>query len=221
MSVALAARNCPWPVPMLGPLELRPFGRLLRALVINYTPDIAVSGLQAAVLQYRAELLRFLTARRATADEAEDVLQDLYVKVRTLNGGPVAEPRAYLYRMTANLLFDRRRTAARRSERERHWTEAQTGSDQELDDRPNAEQELAAREELDIVSRVIGALPERTLDILRRYRIDGDGQREIAAALGISLSAVEKHLQRAYRAVVEARARLDGDLSAPVTEAGE
>ena len=143
------------------------------------------------------------------------------MKVRTLNGGPVAEPRAYLYRMTANLLFDRRRTAARRTERERHWTETQTGPDQELDDRPTAEQELAAREELDIVSRVIGALPERTLDILRRYRIDGDGQREIAAALGISLSAVEKHLQRAYRAVVEAKARLDGDMSVPVTEAGE
>jgi len=108
----------------------------LRARVINYTPDIKVSGLQAAVLQYRAELLRFLTARRATADEAEDVLQDLYVKVQTLGGGPVAEPRAYLYRMTANLLCDRRRTSARRTERERHWTETQLGPDQELDDRP-------------------------------------------------------------------------------------
>ena len=221
MSVALAARNCPWPPPMLGPRQLRPVGRLLRAPVINYTPDIAVSGLQAAVLQYRAELLRFLSARRATADEAEDILQDLYVKVRALHGGPVAEPRAYLYRMTANLLMDRRRTAARRTARERHWTDAQLGPEQELDDRPTAEQELAAREELAVVSTVIGALPERTLDILRRYRVDGDGQREIAAALGISLSAVEKHLQRAYRVVVEAKARLEGVTSAPVAEAGE
>jgi RNA polymerase sigma-70 factor (ECF subfamily) len=206
---------------MLDPRQLRPVGRLLRAPVINYTPDIAVSGLQGAVLQYRAELFRFLTARRATADEAEDILQDLYVKVRSLQGGPIAEPRAYLYRMTANLLLDRRRTAARRTAREQHWTETQLGPEQELDDRPNAEQALAAREELAIVSRAIGALPERTVEILRRYRIDGDGQREIAAALGISLSAVEKHLQRAYRVVVEARARLDGELNAPVTEAGE
>ena len=220
MSVALAARNCPWPPPMLRPRQLRPLGRLSRAPAINYTPDIAISGLQGAVLHYRPELLRFLAARRATADEAEDILQDLYVKVRGLQGGPVAEPRAYLYRMTANLLLDRRRTAARRTVRERHWTDAQLGSEQELDERPTAEQELAAREELAIVSRAIGDLPERTRDILRRYRIDGDGQREIAAALGISLSAVEKHLQRAYRVVVEARARLDADLNAPVTEAG-
>jgi RNA polymerase sigma-70 factor (ECF subfamily) len=206
---------------MLGPRQLRPVGRLSRAPVINYTPDIAVSGLQGAVLHYRAELLRFLVARRAAADEAEDILQDLYLKVRGLQGGPVAEPRAYLYRMTANLLLDRRRTAARRTVRERHWTDAQLGPEQDLDDRPTAEQELAAREELAIVSRAIGALPERTVEILRRYRVDGDGQREIAAALGISLSAVEKHLQRAYRVVVEAKARLDGDLSVPAAETGE
>jgi RNA polymerase sigma-70 factor (ECF subfamily) len=190
-------------------------------VTIDTTPDIAVSGLQGAVLKYRAELLRFLTARRATPDEAEDVLQDLYLKVRTLHGAPVAEPRAYLYRMTANLLFDRRRTAARRTIREQHWTESQLGAEQEIDDRPSAEQALAAREELAIVSQAIGGLPERTLEILRRYRVDGDGQREIAAALGISLSAVEKHLQRAYRVVVEAKARLDGDLSGPAPGAGE
>lgn len=221
MSVALAARNCSWPQPMLGPRHSRPLRRLSRAPVINYTPDIAVSGLQAAVLQYRAELLRFLSARRATADEAEDILQDLYVKVRAQHGGPVAEPRAYLYRMTANLLLDRRRTAARRTVRERHWTDAQLGAEQELDDRPTAERELAAREELAIVSGAIGTLPERTRDILRRYRVDGDGQREIAAELGISLSAVEKHLQRAYRVVVEAKARIDADMTAPAAGLGE
>lgn len=221
MSAALAARNCPWRPPMLGPRRLRPFRRLSRAPAINDMSDIAVSGLQEAVLHYRAELLRFLAARRAAADEAEDILQDLYVKVRGLHAGPVAEPRAYLYRMTANLLMDRRRTAARRTMRERHWTDAQLGAEQELDERPSAEQELAAREELAIVSRAIGALPERTVEILRRYRIDGDGQREIAAALGISLSAVEKHLQRAYRVVVEAKARLDGDANIPAAGTGE
>jgi RNA polymerase sigma-70 factor (ECF subfamily) len=34
-------------------------------------------------------------------------------------------------------------------------------------------------------------------------------QPEIAAELEISLSAVEKHLQKAYRALIEVRRRLD------------
>ena len=206
-----AERACRRRDPMLRARQMRPHGRLARANVINHTPDIAASGLQAAVLKYRAELLRFLTARRAAADEAEDILQDLYLKVGTLDSGPVAQPRAYLYKMTANLLFDRRRTAAHRANRERLWTEAQLGPEKEIDDRPSVEQALAAREELRIVAEAVATLPERTAEILRRYRIDGDGQKAIAADLGISLSAVEKHLQRAYRVVVEAQARLDAD----------
>jgi RNA polymerase sigma-70 factor (ECF subfamily) len=48
---------------------------------------------------------------------------------------------------------------------------------------------------------VLRSLGERTDYIFRRHRVEGIPQRDIAAELGISLSAVEKHLQRAYRAV--------------------
>jgi RNA polymerase sigma-70 factor (ECF subfamily) len=187
-------------------------GRVGWAKVITQTPDILVGGLQAAVLEYRSELLRFLAARRATPDEAEDLLQDLFVRVRTMDSGPIAEPRAYLYKIAANLLFDRRRSAARRSQREQIWTEVQLGDEMEIDERPSVEHEIAVRQELAIVAAAIAALPERSADILRRYRIDGAEQKAIAAALGISLSAVEKHLQRGYHAVAEARSQLDAGL---------
>ena len=167
------------------------------------------------MIHYRAELARFLAARRVPPDEAEDLLQDLYLKVRALESGPIAEPRAYLYRMTANLLFDRRRSAARRTSREKLWTETQLGAEREVDERPSAERQIVMREELAIVAGAIAALPERTADILRRYRIDGEAQKAIAAELGISLSAVEKHLQRAYRVVIDAQALLDADLPHP------
>ena len=140
------------------------------------------------------------------------MLQDLFVRVRTMESGPIAEPRAYLYKVTANLLFDRRRSAARRATREQIWTEAQLGPEMEIDERPSVEQEMAARQELHSITAAIAALPERTAVILRHYRVDGYEQKEIARELGISLSAVEKHLQRGYRAVTEARARLDAGL---------
>src|SRR5690349_6033597 len=73
-------RRCLASGAMLPDTSMRPPGRLMRAPTIEPLPDIARGGLQAAVLAYRAELLRFLAARGAAADEAEDVLQDLYVK---------------------------------------------------------------------------------------------------------------------------------------------
>jgi RNA polymerase sigma-70 factor (ECF subfamily) len=160
-------------------------------------------------------LLRYFIARRVPPDEAEDILQDLVVKLESHASGPVAEPRAYLYRMAENLLFDRIRSEGRRRGREKAWVAAQAGATLDADDRPSPEQALIARERLALVSAALAALPERTLFAFRRYRIDGMPQREIAAELGISLSAVEKHLQKAYQTVVEAQKRLDADTRHP------
>jgi RNA polymerase sigma-70 factor (ECF subfamily) len=171
--------------------------------------------LRTALLEHRAALLRYFIARRVPPDEAEDIMQDLIVKLESHASGPVAEPRAYLYRMAENLLFDRIRSEGRRRGREKAWVAAQAGATLEADDRPSPEQALIARERLALVSAALAALPERTLIAFRRYRIDGMPQRQIAAELGISLSAVEKHLQKAYQVVVEARTRLDADTHSP------
>ena len=62
------------------------------------------------------------------------------------------------------------------------------------------------------ISAALAALPDRTLQIFRLYRLDGLRQREIAAELGISISSVEKHLRRAYQVVVEAQESLVTDI---------
>ena len=178
------------------------------------------NGLLRAALEHRAALLRYLGARRVPPEEAEDLFQDLVVKLESLASGPVAEPRAYLYRMTENLLLDRIRSDGRRRGREQAWMAAQAGATLETDERPSPEQVLISRERLALVSAALADLPERTLSVFRRYRIDGVPQRQIAAEAGISLSAVEKHLQRAYRAVVEAQRNLDADSPCPQRHEG-
>jgi len=178
-------------------------------------PDRMGGLLRAALVEHRAALLRYLIARRVPPDEAEDIMQDLVVKLAGHASGPVAEPRAYLYRMAENLLLDRIRSEGRRRGREQAWVAAQAGATLDADDRPSPEQALIARERLALVSAALAALPERSLFVFRRYRLDGTPQREIAAELGISLSAVEKHLQKAYHVVVEAQARLDADTQDP------
>ncbi|MGI4880449.1 MAG: RNA polymerase sigma factor [Janthinobacterium lividum] len=169
------------------------------------------AGLMQVFMTLRPALTRFFAARGARPDEAEDLAQDLFLRIEEQTIGPVAEPRAYLYRMADNLMLNRRRSASRRIRRETEWSGRPGGIDVEADDRPSAEAVLAARERLAHVDRVLDALPERTAVCFRRFRIEGEAQKAIAADLGISVSAVEKHLQRAYRAVLEIRLRLDAD----------
>lgn len=165
--------------------------------------------------EMRAALLRFLVTRGARTDEAEDILQEVHVKLWSETLGPVEQPRAYLYAMTNNQFLIHRRTASRRARREEAWVDVHSSETRELDERPSAEAQLIAREQLAILQRVLDKLPERTRDIFRRFRIDGESQPRIAAGVGISVSAVEKHLARAYEAIAAARLRLDGDYPEP------
>lgn len=185
-----------------------------RIRLIHRKVEPADGGLKALFFENRPILLRFLAARRATPDEAEDVLQDLFVRLETHPVGPVAQPIPYLCRMADNLLVDHRRSAAARAVREEAWVDARFGS--EVDDSPSPERLLIGREALAAMTRALAELPERTVQIFRRYRIEGAPHRQIAAELEISVSAVEKHLHKAYQAVVAAQVALDAETPHPL-----
>ena len=162
--------------------------------------NMVVSGLGAVLLANRGPLLRFVRARGA-GDDAEDIMQELWLKVDRLEAdGPIADPRAYLFRMADNLMHDRVRAIVRRANREQAWSET-SYSDTGHDDAPSAERTLAARQRLRRIELALATLGARSQAIFRRFRIDGVTQSRIAQEEGISVSAVEKHLQRAYRLV--------------------
>lgn len=179
------------------------------------------TGLAQLLGEMRPDLLRFLLARQCDPAEVEDLLQELYVKLTSVGTGPISHPRAYLYQMANNLLHDHRRGRRRQQERDDHWTRNRTGPDLETDAAPSPEQSAIARDELARVDRVIASMPDRTAQILRMYRLDGLSQRAIADRFGLSLSAVEKHLQRAYRKLLLLREELDDTPRVPRTEADD
>jgi RNA polymerase sigma-70 factor (ECF subfamily) len=164
----------------------------------------AQAGLKQLCLSLRGELTRFLRARGNSDADAEDLLQDLFIRIETSTTGPIRAPRAYLYQTLNNMAHTRRRTETRRQARDADWIDARDHG-YEVDKTPDAETTLADRDELARVEAHLAALPERTSFVFRQYRIEGSSQKAIAQELGISLSAVEKHLQRAYRAVLEIR----------------
>jgi RNA polymerase sigma factor (sigma-70 family) len=153
-------------------------------------------------------LLRLLVARLGTRDDAEDALQDLWLKIDQLPPQPIAQPAAFLYRMAANHATDRRIAAARRGARDGAWLEVQDTPP----DFADPETALAVADERRALERIIASMPERMATALRMFRLEEQPQRAIADHLGISVSGVEKLLQRAYKKIHEELAGSGEDL---------
>lgn len=142
----------------------------------------------------RGKLLGWLRRRVPDPTEAEDLLQDTFLRV-TQREAPegVTHFEGYLYRTAESVLADRyRRRSVRRAdahvalEPEVHRTED-----------ADALRALLARERLRAVSASLMALPERTRAVFVLRRLEGLRYGEIAARLKVSLSTVEKDMARA------------------------
>jgi RNA polymerase sigma factor (sigma-70 family) len=172
--------------------------------------DSAPSGLEAIFLTNRDMLLRFLRARGA-GEIAEDLLQEVWLRASVQPSGPIANPQSYLFRIANNLMIDYHRSETQRRARERSWVESCGSDAQDVSDEPSAEAGMIAQNMLAKVGKAIDGLGEPTTTIFRRFRLDGVPQKAIAAELAISLATVEKHLQKAYKAVVAIKNELEAD----------
>jgi RNA polymerase sigma-70 factor (ECF subfamily) len=161
------------------------------------------AGLAALLEAERGALLRFLAARCGDAAEAEDLLQELWLKIAARPSGPVANARGYLFRMANNLVLDRARGRRRAMRRDREWADqeepAQASIELRSDPAPDAEAGLIEAQESAMVRQAVEALPPGARRALLLYRFEGRGQDEIAGIMGISRSGVEKHLALAMK----------------------
>lgn len=165
------------------------------------------SGLKTVFLAHRPQLLRFLAAHGA-GDAAEDLLQELWIRIAAAPPGPVGQPLSYLYRAANNLMLDRYRSRQQADKRDAAWTDSVT-TVPGTSDAPSGERVLIARQQLAQAQQALDALGPRAAEIFRRHRIDGIAQRDIAREMGISLSTVESDLRLAYRAMIDLRRRFD------------
>lgn len=179
-----------------------------RGLGAGLSENSSSAGLEAAFLAHRDRLLRFLAARGA-GDAAEDLLQELWLKIAAGRTGPVASPLSYLFRAADTLMIDRYRSERQAERRERAWSEANDGADRGASDAPSVERLLIGREHARLVADTLAALGERPAAIFRRHRIDAVPQRQVAAEFGVSLSTVESDLRRAYAAIAALKERID------------
>jgi len=153
-------------------------------------------------VDYQAKLKRLLTGRLKSPQTAEDLTQDLYLKLpRVAESFPTRDDaQRYLVRMALNAALDHQRVESRRAE-------LLQGMAEQADSATSSpEQELLARGEVEQLEQALKDLPAKCRDVLYMSRVQGMTHAEIAAELGVSKSLVDKY---AVRALVHCRARLN------------
>lgn len=162
--------------------------------------SLEISGLEAVLAENRQRFLSF--ARRCGGGgDCDDVLQECWLRLRNVQG-PVSDPESYIHRVIYNIVRDRRRGARRSLLREHAWDAVMTERDADPAEVPEAERALLARELIEAANMRLQELGEPGLSIFIRHRVQGEVQSAIARDLGIGLSTVEKHLRRAYQALL-------------------
>lgn len=155
----------------------------------------------AAYLRKRADLVRFFTVRTGSAATAEDIVQDLYVKLTEIE--PPADLRsaeAFLYRMGSNLMLDRAKARRRATARDEAWGQAAGGGGAEpIAQDPPADEAVASRQRLQRLLRALDRLPPQVAAAFRLHKFDGLGHADVAARLGVSRSSVEKYIMTALK----------------------
>lgn len=161
-------------------------------------PEGPHSDLLTVLQGMRPALTAYFVRRLRDPSQAEDLVQDLFVRMATAPVIAQGNPEGYIFQAAANLLRDyyRRETTRHR------YLEAKSHDDQHSVDPIDAERLLAGRQGIGCVAQVLKRLPERTRRIFILYRLEGMQRKAIAEAFGISVSAVEKHIATAMRTLL-------------------
>jgi RNA polymerase sigma-70 factor (ECF subfamily) len=152
-----------------------------------------------------SDLIRFIVRRVRTREDARDLAQEVYVRLlRVERKELIRHPRAYLYRVAANVLheFELKRKAD--SLGFSRW------SDEQRSDGGGGYGEVEA-EDPALRSRLEGVLAElspKCRAVLILHRRDGMTYDEIGAKIGISAGMVKKYLQQGLRHCRERLAEL-------------
>jgi RNA polymerase sigma-70 factor (ECF subfamily) len=144
--------------------------------------------LKALWERYCCRLLAFIRSRIADESEAEDILQEVFIRIhRSLCCTEWNKPEGWIYQIARNLIIDHHRGRKETVEVDESLpAREETGSE----DDPATRLAFSLRE-------TIEALPEPYCQALVLTEYEGLSQKELAARMGISLSGAKSRVQRA------------------------
>ena len=148
----------------------------------------------------RQSLAGYFRSRVNDGSEVDDLVQEVFARLLSRDSSARVEHlEAYVFQTAGNVLADRGRR------RKVRLADAHVAFDQDrhAQSDPGPEGALFARERLRTTAGVLMLLPERTRTVFILHRLEGRRYRDIAAQLGVSVSAVEKHMVRAVQHLMQ------------------
>ena len=128
--------------------------------------------------------------------DVDDAVQDVWVRAQPhLTAGGIDNVSSYLFQTAQSVLTDKARRASVRAEalheslREMHHPVEGVTPDRVL----------LGKEAIARIAAKVKAMPERTRDIFILHRFENVSYGEIASMMGLSVSAIEKHIMKALR----------------------
>jgi len=145
---------------------------------------------------HESDLLRFISRRIRSSADARDVAQEAYVRLLRLERKDlIRDPRPYLYRIAANVLYELELGRKADSAGLTRWL-AELQIDSERDRVDHDAELLMLRRRLE--SALKGLSPKcRAVVVL--HRREGMTYEEIGAKIGISTSMVKKYLAQGLK----------------------
>jgi RNA polymerase sigma-70 factor (family 1) len=145
--------------------------------------------------RYHALLLSFALKRTGSIDEAEDAVQEVFIRIwnhhEVLN--LVGNTRSYLHRAVINQVLNQFRHMQAKEE---HIESFQRYIDVQSDTTDYLVREHVLQE---IIEKEIDALPPKMAEVFRLRNQQQLSNREIAEQLGLSEQTVETHMKRALK----------------------
>lgn len=147
-------------------------------------------------------LRKVLVRRGRTTEESDDLIQEAFLRMQEYceRGGEVRQMEGFLMRTVLRLASNARRDAHR-----------ELYCDQQVEDllllidtSPTPEEVLAGDQCLERMRDALDAVSRRTRDIFFMQRLDGLSYAQIASRMGLSISAIEKHIASALAILADA-----------------
>jgi RNA polymerase sigma-70 factor (ECF subfamily) len=159
------------------------------------------SPLLRVYLAKREDLKRYFALRLRSTEAAEDLVQDIYLKINATPAADIGNPAAFLYRVGANLMLDRMKAARRSVARDGGWRRATVVSigGEDVADAPAADDAAAARQRLERIVAALNDLSPAARRAFRLHKFEGLSHAETATEMGVSKSSVEKYISAALK----------------------
>lgn len=143
------------------------------------------------VRPHALELRAWLRARFPSLADADDLVQESYLRVLRARGkGTIENTRAFLFTTARNVALD----LVRRNQAVTTEALVNAGPSSVIEESQDVAEWVSRTQEIEILHEAIRALPARCQEIVTLQRIHGLSNRAIAELLGISINTVNAQM---------------------------